>query len=193
QEMPEDGPGRRAAVAQVRNSSQTPPAPVQMLYGPIQEYARAHGGIGPNAFTDLDRSQFGYALDYIGRSPWPEDAGRRLTGPFYFLVPATRLPVTLGPLAHAGRTPLVLELRPYLDDGKQWVLFSDASMERVPIDRALITKYQLTLSFVRKTEPSAIGATKVRYAATGLLKNSTAQTATLALVDPATSRHMEVR
>ena len=157
----------------MRDNVRIPPTAIQTLYFPIQEYARAHAGIGPDAFAQMDKSKFGFALDELGKSPWPEDSGKPLTGPFFFLVPGTHIPANSGPQAHATRTPLVLELRPFLDDGKQWVLFSDASVERVPIDRALLAKYHLTLTTVRKAEPAATrGATSnVRHAVVALLKN----------------------
>ena len=135
----------------------------------------------------MDKSKFGFALDQLGKSPWPEDSGKPLTGPFFFfLPPGTHVPANSGPQAHATRTPLVLELRPFLDDGKQWVLFSDASVERVPIDRALLAKYRLTLTTVRKAEPAATRArltSNVRHAVVALLRSPTAQTVTMTLAD----------
>lgn len=191
----DNSPGRRAALSQVRNSVQAPPTAIQTLYLPIQDYARAHAGIGPDTFAQMDKTKFGFALDGLGRSPWPDDAGKPLTGPFFFLVPGTRVPATTGPQAHATRTPLVLELRPYLDDGKQWVLFSDASVERVAIDRALIAKYRLALTTVRKAEPAAArtATTDVRHAVMALLKNPAAQTVTMTLADAAAHRRLDVR
>ena len=191
---PDEVSGRRAALSQVRNSVAAAPPAIVALYGPIQDYARTHAGVGPNALTDLDRNKFGYALESTTRSPWPDDADARVAGPFYFLVPGTRIPPALGPQAHATRTPLVIELRPYLDDGKYWVLFSDSSIERVAVDRALLTKYHLTLSFVRKSEPSVRpSGTTIRHAIMGLLKNPAATTATLTLADSASNRRMDVR
>ena len=195
EESPADGPGQRTAESRVRDNVRIPPTAIQTLYFPIQEYARAHAGIGPDAFAQMDKSKFGFALDQLGKSPWPEDSGKPLTGPFFFLVPGTHVPANSGPQAHATRTPLVLELRPFLDDGKQWVLFSDASVERVPIDRALLAKYRLTLTTVRKAEPAATrGATSnVRHAVVALLRSPTAQTVTMTLADAGTARRMDVR
>jgi hypothetical protein len=196
--LPEDtaegAAGHRTALSQVRDSVRIPPAAIQSLYFPIQDYARKHAGLGPDTFAQLDRSAFGFALNGLGQSPWPDDAGKPLTGPFFFLVPATHIPATPGPQARAARTPLVVELRPYLDDGKHWVLFSDASMERVPIDRALVAKYRLTLSYVLKAEPAAptAGSTR-RYGITALVKNAAVQTATLTLADSTTNRRIDVR
>ena len=189
------GMGRRTAASQVRDNVRIPPTAIQTLYLPLQDYARAHAGVGPDTFAQMDKTKFGFALDQLGQSPWPDDAGKPLTGPFFFLVPGTRIASAPGPQARTARTPLVLELRPYLDDGKQWVLFSDASVERVPIDRALLAKYRLTLTTVRKAEPAGTGAAtrSVRHAIVALLKNSTAQTVTLTLADAATTRRMDVR
>src|SRR6476660_3141108 len=195
EESSEGGPGQRTAESRVRDNVRIAPTAIQTLYFPIQEYARAHAGIGPDAFAQIDRTKFGFAVAELGKSPWPDDAGKPLSGPFFFLVPGTPIPAAPGPQARVARTPLVLELRPYLDDGKQWVLFSDASVERVPIDRALIAKYHLTLTTVRKAEPAATrgATTNVRRAVMALLKNSTTPTVTLTLADAATSRRMDVR
>ncbi|HKV99951.1 MAG TPA: hypothetical protein VJN96_09005 [Vicinamibacterales bacterium] len=196
----EDSPGRRVLMSEVRNSVQTAPFPIQTLYPAIQVYARAHAGVGPATFADMGRGQFGYAIDALKDSPWPDDAGKKVTGPFFFLIPSTPIPArpvpgAVGPRTTPARVPLVLELRPYLDDGKHWVLFSDGSMERVAVDRTLLAKFNLSLTFVRKTEPPPVTAplTKVRHTMVGLLKSSAATVATLTLADATTSRRLDVR
>jgi len=49
--------------------------------------------------------------------------------PHYFLIPNVKL---LTP-KDKKREPLVLELHPYINDGKHWVLFSNRKSERVDI------------------------------------------------------------
>ena len=199
--------GRRMLAAQTEKNIQSGSMNLWAYYSVIGNYARAHGGRGPAAFTDLNRKQARYLLDSLNRSPFPEDAGRTDLGPMYFLVPSTpifvtgRLEVptarTAGPQpAFAPRVPLILELRPYVDDGKHWVLFSNGTAERRAVDQALLAKYHLTLSFARsKTAPTGPPDPKVnsRHAMVGLLRGPNAATATVALADAVSARRLEVR
>jgi hypothetical protein len=206
--------GRRVMAAQIQKNIESVHWRVQGLSWACRQYAVAHGGKGPSAFTDLDAKEAGYQLETLDKSPWPEDAGKPMSGPFYFLVPATpiQLPLTLrfpgqqapqvppgtpaSPPKRVERVPLILELRPYVDDGKHWVAFSDGSTERVAIDQALVAKYKLALSFVRSknasVEPPDPKA-NVRYMMLGLLRNPTATTATVTLTDAVTGRRTEVQ
>src|SRR5882672_8880012 len=106
---------------------------LQGLYYASREYARTHNGNGPSAISDLDQAKFGSFLRDIERSPWPEDNGRDVKGPFVFLIPNVPLPDERG-TPRGPATLLALELRPFVDDGKHWVLFSDGRTERRPID-----------------------------------------------------------
>jgi hypothetical protein len=45
----------------------------------------------------------------------------------------------------ANKQVLAVELRPYVDDGKHWVTFTDGSSSREPIDPALVKKHNLTI------------------------------------------------
>ena len=38
-----------------------------------------------------------------------------------------------------------MELRPYVDDGKHWVLYTDGACVREPIDKQRIEHYRLTI------------------------------------------------
>ena len=193
---PGETAGRRVLAAQMQRGMDSQPWPVQSFFPALQDYARLHGGIGPNSFDDLDRTKFGYVVESAKRSPWPDDAGKPLPGPFFFVVPATAIasPAQLqGP--RRPHTPLVLELRPFIDDGKQWVLFSDGAIERVPVDAALLARYQLTLTFARKKDSMQFvdARTPVRHRVLGLLRSATAPVATLSLTDAQSNRHMELR
>jgi len=202
--------GRRVMAAQIQKNIESGRYRVGMFFWPCREYAAEHGGMGPRAFSDLDGKKFPWLLQELARSPWPEDAGKALAGPVVFLMPAAPFPVPMGPPGAQGdrggppvaqpkpvpRVPVILELRPYIDDGKHWVAFSDNSTERVAIDHALVAKYKLALSFVRSknapTEPPDPKA-NVRHMVLGLLRNPTATTATVTLTDAVTGRRTEVQ
>jgi hypothetical protein len=195
QTPPDETASRRVLAAQIQRGAESQPWPVQTFFPALQDYAGMHGGVGPNSLNDLDRQKFGYLITSLDHSPWPDDAGKPLVGPFFFVVPATPIVAPAGPQGpRRARMPLLLELRPFLDDGKHWVLLSDGSVERVPIDAALIAKYHLTMSFVRpKGSMQVVDAnTNVRHAVLGLLRNPGATTATLALTDTQTGRRAEV-
>ncbi len=125
-------------------------------------------------------------LASLNRSPWPEDADKSLPGPFYFLVPevpmADRQARERRPRPAAGGEPIVLELRPLLDDGQHWVAFSDGRVERVPVDAALLAKFGLTLSALLPKEDAGDRApTPIPFAILGLLREPLADAITVTL------------
>lgn len=170
--------------------------PLQGLFAACRDYAATHEGKGPSAFSDLDPQKYRAVVESLGRSPWPEDAGREVKGPFYFLVPDVPIPLGAGPRATTGsESPLVFELRPYVDDGKHWVLFSDGRTERRPIDPALVTRHGLRITFVKVRatgERPPVGATH-GYRILGLLRAPTATAATLTLTDRGAGARTELR
>jgi hypothetical protein len=129
----------------------------QQWYPSILAFARQHQGVGPPSFEALweNRKDQPYLRESLNRSPWPEDRGSDVKGPFFFLVP--QVPVlgpTQGPMRREEARPLVLDLRPYVADGKHWVLYSDGRCERRDIDPQLVAKYGLAITAVHPKEPS---------------------------------------
>src|SRR5882672_5137561 len=167
---------------------------LQGLYYAAREYARTHNGNGPSTISDLDQAKFGAFLREIDRSPWPEDNGRDVKGPFVFLIPNVPLPDERG-TPRGPATPLALELRPFVDDGKHWVLFSDGRTERRPIDAELIARHGLKVTFVQAGGPprKVPTGTQATYAVYGLLRDASASAVTLSLVDRATAAKVDVR
>lgn len=141
---------------------------VQMGYEACRQYAQQGKGFGPKSIADLaDDKQWKYVsdrwntghwrtndlVDFIGDEP-PE-------GPFVHLIPEVRfqfsepktrpgdaeasIPVETPPRAvvrkvvpRKNRFVLAFELRPLVDDGKHWVLYTDGNCERMAIDPELI-------------------------------------------------------
>ena len=188
--------GRRVQTSAIEKRIESSRWRVQGFFPACRDYAASHGGVGPSALSDLDQKKFAYLLQMIGRSPWPEDADKTVAGPFYFLVPAVPIP-RAAPRPPAGpKTPLVLELRPYVDDGKHWVLFSDGSVERLPIDGALVSQYNLTLSSVQPKRQEArkpVAGGTARHTVLALLRNRVAPAVVLTLTDSASRQRLDVR
>ena len=190
--------GRRVQVSETDKRIESGRWQIQRLFFPCRDYAVSHGGTGPSSFGDVDQKKFGNLASNLARSPWPEDASKTVTGPFYFLVPGVPISTSTPPRPPAAgpKTPLVLELRPYVDDGKHWVLFADGSTERRAVDPTLMSQYGLTLSFVHP-KPAGVGnaaaGTSVRHDVLALLRNPGAPMAVLTLTESTTGQRMEFR
>jgi hypothetical protein len=127
-------------------------------YGILQSFAQNHGGKGP---TSWDDPEFLETLPNYGR-PWPANHTRdprseqqqREAQQKQFadlgLIPAASINssgANPGLLSEAATpTPVILELAPSKDDGQHWVVFSDASVKRIPIDAALLARHHFSLS-----------------------------------------------
>jgi hypothetical protein len=95
--------------------------------------------------------------------------------------------------AAGAATPLVVELRPYMDDGQHWVLYSNGVTQRVPIDRAWLAKYKLTISPVRSsTAAPAAPPTTVRHTLLARRASTGAGAATVTLVEASSGARREV-
>ena len=186
--------GRRIDVVQTQRQIDVTRGRFHSFYYPIVEYARTRGGQGPAKFSDLDEKRWG-VLKEIDRSPWSEDAGTSVRGPFYFLIPGVTIPLTGQRTPGAVSPPLVLELRPFVDDGKHWVLFADGRVERQPIDTSLLARHGLTMSFVRGKDRPAPTSTlpPARYFVFGLLRDPAAPSATLTFTERAGNARQDVR
>ncbi|MCZ6793244.1 MAG: hypothetical protein O7J95_06485 [Planctomycetota bacterium] len=81
--------------------------------------------------TELERQ--------LATSPWPDET--EIEGPFYFRIPGVEIPEKWT----QERVPMVLEIRPYVDDGKHHVLHSNGAVSRVEIDRQLLGRHGLKI------------------------------------------------
>jgi len=125
---------------------------VRMPYHACLSFARDHNATGPAAIGNLDAEEHRYIVDYLQSFPWGDwnEAvdGERPDGPFVFLVPGAKFhfaDVDRQVVPAERRELLAVELRPYVNDGKHWVLYTDGSTVREPIDKTRVEHYQLAI------------------------------------------------
>ncbi len=125
---------------------------VQSVYQACSEYAQAHDGRGPSAVTDFDAEKYGYLRENLQTTPWYRDSDLgdldEVKGPFVFLVPNAKFHFTDedNPSVPADkREVLAVELRPYIDDGQHWVLYTDRSCLRQEVDAELLKKFDFKI------------------------------------------------
>jgi len=188
-------PGRRLRAVELERRMASSRWRIQALFTACRDYAAAHEGQGPRAFSDLDAAKYRPLLQGVDRSPWPEDSPAEVKGPFYFLVPGVPIPSAGRHASPGPAAPLVLELRPYVDDGKHWVLFSDGRTERRAIDRELLTRHNLEITSVqpRSALETPAAAATVRHSVLALLRDSTAPAAALTLTERTRGQQAVVR
>jgi len=182
--------GRRVRLAEIdsRTKSSSYKWDFYSLWSACHEFAVKNNGIGPSKLEELDQEKIKNFLAAMNSSPWKEDKGKALNGPFVFLIPDTpifkqRQPYDGAPMLQ----PLAIELRPLLDDGKHWVLLNDGRMERRVIDQELLEKYNLKITFaltkeaIEKNAPETESEVKIRIFA--LLTDPGAESADLMLIN----------
>jgi hypothetical protein len=147
---------------------------VQSFYGPLQDYANRHNGVGPNTMADIaaDDKAPKYHKDTAARF----DKEFTEQGVLLFLVPQCPIVQNRPPRRPAGQQPqtapqpppppqaqpLLIELTPEVDDGKHYVLMSDGQCVRRDIDAELLKKFNLTMKLPAKVEP-LLPADRTRY------------------------------
>ncbi|MEZ6120725.1 MAG: hypothetical protein R3C28_29690 [Pirellulaceae bacterium] len=148
---------------------------VQMGYEACKEFALKHDGQGPEAIVDIrDDNRWEYIAERWDSKPWQMEqldqiVDHAIDGPFVFLVPSAKFVFTKEPIAvnnppegtpkfrtfvkQEDRTVLAFELRPFIDDGKHWVLYTDGNCERTDIDAQLLERHNAkVVSIVRQAD-----------------------------------------
>lgn len=165
---------------------------VSALYGALHQFARDGDGYGPSSLSELDEKRHSYLFKSIDESPWKHQGNRlneEIEGPFVFFLPKVKMMKSKedgkrdlrGPRRGEG-SPIVFELRPYVDDGKHWVSFTDGRTERVVIDLELVKKHGIEIRPVISEDIVVIAPDeKVPYNLTALVagKGDAAQTLTV--------------
>jgi hypothetical protein len=126
---------------------------VRMPYQACLSFARAHNATGPAAVAELDTEEHRYVVENLQSYPpwwnWDEAADGELPdGPFVFLVPGAKFHFADAEkqvVPAERRELLAVELRPYVNDGKHWVLYTDGSTVREPIDKTRVERHQLAI------------------------------------------------
>ncbi len=141
--------GRRMQVALQQQRIDRSQWKIRSAYSPCVNYARAHDGVGPRTLSQIGDDRYQYWIENFDRSPWSDvvDANREeVKGPFVFLVPEARFHFT----SDAGRnvnprTVLAVELRPYVNDGRHWVLYTDGTCQREPWSKDFLAQHALQI------------------------------------------------
>ncbi len=116
------------------------------IYWPCKEYAADHKSTGPSSLSDLDSEDMLSIFAYWNK----ENIYKKIEGPFVFLLPNVRFIFKEDEkeskhVEEKNRLPLAVELRPYVNDGKHWVVYTDGSTHREPVDSKLVKKYNLNI------------------------------------------------
>ncbi|GAB4339371.1 MAG: hypothetical protein Kow0089_12160 [Desulfobulbaceae bacterium] len=96
--------------------------------------------------ADIDHQSLD-ALDRQASELWLRKTGKRLQGPFVYLVPGVSPEPATKPAPSPAKKKkiLMLELRPYINDGKHWKLYTDGTCVREDIDRDFISAHGLVI------------------------------------------------
>ncbi len=87
----------------------------------------------------------GVIKETINKSPWPQDRASTGRGPYFLLVDG--IDWTQNRSGRANRTEImIIELHPYLDDGKHYIMRANGRSERVKIDPKLLKKYGIEVT-----------------------------------------------
>jgi len=135
--------GRRMQKVATNRNLQRGRQHLSSLYWIVRQYANTNEATGPASLDLLDHD----TIERIQTAPW-RDPYRQTEGPFVFLLPGVPFHFPDAErhfVPRDRREKLAFELRPFVDDGKHWVLYTDGSIERESIDLALIREHAQTI------------------------------------------------
>lgn len=129
---------------------------LRSFYSSIERYAKQHQFVGPTSLSDLDPIKDKRLIE-LNQTNWAKQYDLELTGEFAFLVPGVTFnseKLSGRPLSRSKRDVLMIQLRPYVEDGKHWILYNDGSIEREKIDPERVKQYDLKiLPITTKDQP----------------------------------------
>ncbi|PAY21265.1 hypothetical protein CKO51_01415 [Rhodopirellula sp. SM50] len=144
---------------------------VQMGFEACRQYAQDGQGVGPGSIADLAKDKrWDYVAQRWGTANFRIEEltdfidSQPLEGPFVHLIPDVRFQFSLSQpkqrqiVARENRTVLAFQLRPFVDDGKHWVLYTDGQCERVAIDRQLIQTQQVKIRPIINRDSAKLAA-----------------------------------
>ena len=189
--------GGRVAAVMDEQQSRKGQYLLRELFWPCREYAVEHNNTGPSSIKDLDAKKYKYVLDRIVKSPYDKTETGELEGPFTFLVPGVKFlfEEKRQYVKAADKKILAWELRPYVDDGKHWVLFTDGTCEQLAIDKQLMKKYKQVIRPVKikQTEPEEKTPGTRSYTLAAVCKEKPKQSLTSLLENTYTGKTMELK
>lgn len=134
--------GRRLGMLQAKQTAQRGQSLLQTFYQALRDHAQGNGK-GPQGLEDLE-PKASQRLMAFNANAWKQEEP---LGPYAFLLPGVEF-VFLADSKHvdrARRQLLMVELQPYIDDGKHWRLYTDGSTVREAIDPALVERHRLQI------------------------------------------------
>lgn len=207
-EMPLQPLGKRITRIRIASDLDDGKWPLRRAYYAAADYARQHQGKGPpNVEIFLDDEDYQHVPADWNSPDLPDEAlGRRgqadTDSPFYFLVPDKEFKYRTvseadEPQFHVAdedREILAIELRPLLNDGQHWVLYTDGSLQRQPPDLQLLQEYELELRpLLDQTLDELVGAEQADYEAVLVIEGEVPAELQLRLINPITQAdHTEV-
>ena len=174
---------------------------IRSLQWACLKYAQEHDGVGPAALQDLDSKAYRYQVENLQRSPWPDlkDANdKEYEGPFVFLVPQARFQFSdqrRQRVAGDRREVLAVELRPYVDDGQHWVMYTDGTCQREPVRQELVTAHGLQIRPIFKPSDLEAGPPTeyVRYTLIAVRRDAERRAFDVVLLNPSTGQQQTHR
>ncbi|TWU04238.1 hypothetical protein [Stieleria varia] len=171
--------GKRMYAALQQSSVQNGRWQVRMGYEACRQFAEDHDGVGPADFADFANEK---RWEHVAKN-WDAlnlrnnellDAidHQQLVGPFLHLIPAAKFKfsepdanlqrngVTRQIVPQDKRVVLAFELRPLIDDGKHWVLYTDGNCERIDVDPELIAAQKVTIRPILDKDAAKVAAEK---------------------------------
>ncbi len=121
--------------------------PLHLLYHEFRTFAEKHKDQTSVSFEDLPEDSRNRIDQLLKTTPWKEPF--QLTGPYFALIPQAVLTFKADDKPYRQVTNaevMAIELHPYLDDGKHWVLRTNGRTERLPIDPALMEQHGMAVA-----------------------------------------------
>ncbi|MBN1515342.1 hypothetical protein JXA32_02115 [Candidatus Sumerlaeota bacterium] len=148
--------GKRARAVQREEMIQRGRSYIWSITWACQQHAIDHNNTGPQTLDDLDSTKNEWLEQRLDKSPWSDRLPIDINPPYIFLIPNAEFIFDHENnrewVKKENRRLLAVELCPFVDDGKHWVLYTDHSTERVEIDSQLVEQYQLKIRPVMKEE-----------------------------------------
>ncbi len=149
--------GRRMLAAEKEKQTAAGRWALSSAYHASRDYAQERDGVGPETIASLGEEDYGYLIVQWEKMPWrgkllTSIVDEEVTGPFRFLVPNARFHFENPDesqerfvVSQENREILAVELRPFVDDGKHWVVYTDGTCVREKPNAKLFRQHALQL------------------------------------------------
>lgn len=168
--------------------------PLHTLSWKLNEYALGKDEFAVDDLTPEQRKQIDEVLN---KRPWNMEDVPDANPPFYQLLPDFRLQFEDGAeREHWKRAVnddvIAVELHPYVDDGKHWVLHANGRTERTNIDMQLVNRYKFEVVPVLNAATPQVPPTFFTYQIAGLVNEAAgAEKMTVRLISYPTGEPLE--